>query len=221
MLAIPRVLSRELRPWARLLEDPFFEPHTANSLFRFPQQLQSSFNSFTPSFDVKETKDSYVLDGELPGITDKSSLDLTFVDPHTLVIKGRVERNNESGKPEDTAADATTTNSAPATPAESETSSTNYHAPMVEEEGGEATVSATEGAVTKAASAPTEVQKQQNPENPNKYWIRERYVGEFQRSFSFPHKVDHDAVKASLKDGILSVVVPKKANEPARKINVE
>jgi len=41
-----------------------------------------------------------------------------------------------------------------------------------------------------------------------KYWISERATGSFSRQFSFPQPVDSDAVKASLKNGILSIVVP-------------
>ncbi|KAL2430824.1 30 kDa heat shock protein [Exophiala dermatitidis] len=41
------------------------------------------------------------------------------------------------------------------------------------------------------------------------YWVSERQVGEFARSFAFPNPVDQDNVKASLKNGILSVIVPK------------
>ncbi|RVD82488.1 uncharacterized protein DFL_006914 [Arthrobotrys flagrans] len=185
MLSFPRLISREMRPWLRLFEELEGSTPQHNS------PLRSQLSSFTPSFDVKETKDSYVLDGELPGVTDKSALDLNFVDENTLVVKGRVERNTETGSP-----------------------STKSHAPSVEEEGG------TSASVTKAPGTSTEVEKKQ--ENGDKYWIRERYVGEFQRAFSFPHSVDHEAVKASLKDGILSIVVPKKTKaEGFRKINIE
>lgn len=48
-----------------------------------------------------------------------------------------------------------------------------------------------------------------------KYWVRERPVGEFQRTFSFPGKVDRDGVKASLKDGVLKVFVPKEVRKEA------
>jgi hypothetical protein len=55
------------------------------------------------------------------------------------------------------------------------------------------------------------------------YWVMERPVGEFHRSFTFPSKVDQDGVKASLRNGILSVLVPKaKAQAPnATKITIE
>ncbi|KAK6360518.1 hypothetical protein TWF730_006659 [Orbilia blumenaviensis] len=198
MLSFPRLVSREMRPWLRLFEE--LESSTPQHYNSFRSQL----SSFTPSFDIKETKDSYVLDGELPGVTDKSALDLTFVDENTLVVKGRVERNTETGKPSTTA----TTEAA----AENK-DATNYHAPSVEEEG-------ESSAVTKTAGTSTEVEKKQ--ENGEKYWVRERYVGEFQRAFNFPQSVDHEAVKASLKDGILSIVVPKKTKpEGFRKITIE
>ncbi|KAK7883480.1 hypothetical protein LTR67_011230 [Exophiala xenobiotica] len=47
------------------------------------------------------------------------------------------------------------------------------------------------------------------------YWCSERGVGEFARTFGFPTPIDQDKVKASLKDGVLHVVVPKteKANK--------
>lgn len=54
-----------------------------------------------------------------------------------------------------------------------------------------------------------------------RYWASERSVGEFQRTFSFPSRVDQDGVKASLKNGILSVVVPKATAPATKKITVE
>ena len=55
----------------------------------------------------------------------------------------------------------------------------------------------------------------------HRYWASERSVGEFQRTFSLPGRVDQDAVKASLKDGILSIVVPKSTASSVRKITLE
>ncbi|KAL9118111.1 MAG: hypothetical protein Q9187_005348, partial [Circinaria calcarea] len=54
-----------------------------------------------------------------------------------------------------------------------------------------------------------------------KYWVTERSVGEFHRSFSFPTRVDQDNVKASLKNGILSVIVPKMSAPTSRRIEIE
>lgn len=58
--------------------------------------------------------------------------------------------------------------------------------------------------------------KQQQP----RYWISERSVGEFQRSFSFPTAVDVEKVKAGLEHGILKVTVPKVEHKGGRKITI-
>jgi len=57
--------------------------------------------------------------------------------------------------------------------------------------------------------------------NKYRYWASERSVGEFQRSFSFPGRVDQSNVRASLKNGILSVVVPKDAVSGTKKIAIQ
>ncbi|KAI0992375.1 hypothetical protein K3495_g15811 [Podosphaera aphanis] len=54
-----------------------------------------------------------------------------------------------------------------------------------------------------------------------KVWVRERSVGEFSRSFSFPAPVDQDNVKASMKNGILSVLIPKQQKHERRKITIQ
>jgi HSP20 family molecular chaperone IbpA len=55
----------------------------------------------------------------------------------------------------------------------------------------------------------------------HRYWASERTVGEFSRTFSFPTRVDQDNVKASLKNGILSVLVPKATASATKKITIE
>ncbi|KAI8086279.1 HSP20-like chaperone [Halteromyces radiatus] len=41
------------------------------------------------------------------------------------------------------------------------------------------------------------------------WWKSERVTGSFSRSFTFPHSINGDAIKASYKDGILIVTIPK------------
>lgn len=55
----------------------------------------------------------------------------------------------------------------------------------------------------------------------HRYWASERTVGEFSRTFSFPNRVDQDNVKASLKNGILSILVPKATASATKKITIE
>lgn len=53
------------------------------------------------------------------------------------------------------------------------------------------------------------------------YLRLERPYGTFSRSFSLPTTVDYEKVKASQKDGILRIVLPKKEETKPKQIKVE
>lgn len=130
--------------------------HFLDELSRAPHSRRGS--GFTPNFDVHETPQEYVLEGELPGLEDKKALTIEFTDEKTLHIAGKIERNTGSKK-----------------------------------EG--------EGV---------------------KYWVSERSVGNFERSFTFPEEVDLEGVKAGLEDGVVRVRVPKREKRKERfRITVE
>jgi HSP20 family protein len=48
----------------------------------------------------------------------------------------------------------------------------------------------------------------------------ERGHGEFSRTFRLPHGVDPERVSAELKDGLLTIVVPKSAEHGPRRVDV-
>lgn len=155
---------------------PFF--NLFNDTFSELQKLSDNASrTFAPKFDVKEAKDNYVLEGELPGI-DQKDVVIEFSDEQTLTIRGRTERTKEEG-----------TKPTPAT--------------EVDGKGEPVQESASKEV---AATGPNEVAKH---EPQHTYWVSERSVGEFARSFSFPNPVDQENVKASMRNGILSIVVPK------------
>ncbi|KAI0997235.1 hypothetical protein K3495_g10949 [Podosphaera aphanis] len=54
-----------------------------------------------------------------------------------------------------------------------------------------------------------------------KFWVTERNVGHFSRSFSFPDRVDQDNVKATMKNGILNIIVPKAKRVEGRRIVIQ
>ncbi|KAE8363219.1 HSP20-like chaperone [Aspergillus caelatus] len=59
-------------------------------------------------------------------------------------------------------------------------------------------------------------------EKDGSWWVSERSMGDFRRSFCFPSPVDRDATHAHLRDGILTVTVPKTMkHEETKKITVE
>lgn len=79
----------------------------------------------------------------------------------------------------------------------------------------------TEEGEGKGKGKAAEGQNNGQAENRPKYWVSERSVGEFSRSFSFPGPVDIDRVKASLEHGILKVIVPKREKKQGRRIQVQ
>ncbi|KAL4811786.1 HSP20-like chaperone [Aspergillus spinulosporus] len=126
----------------RALDD--FDSSLANRSF------DNQFTAFAPRFDLRETKDSYHLDGELPGV-EKKDLEIEFPDRNTLNIRGHSEASSSK-------------------------------------EGAEGT-----------------------------WWYVERSTGDFRRSFNFPTPVDCDHVDATLKNGVLSITIPKSEETPTGK----
>jgi len=181
---------------------------TGSTSFASPER--GSSRVFAPRFDVKETKETYELYGELPGI-EQSNVNIEWSDDHTLIISGHTEKKVERSNIPEAAEDFDVVDNDTA----SEKSS-SYHKPSVEEEGeaSAATPAEQEQAVTK--TEPKQVTKA--PEAPkSRFWVSERSYGRFHRTFQFPGHVAHDAVKANLKNGILEIVIPKaKAPEPRR-----
>jgi HSP20 family protein len=170
------------------------------------QAHASNPRSFAPRFDVKESKETYELYGELPGV-DQSNINIEWSDDTTLTISGHTEKHYESSGPAEVAevsdSDASAGNG-------------NYQKPTVEE-AGEATKKPSETALAQTASKPVA----KHASGKSRYWITERSVGSFNRTFQFPQRVEHDAVKANLKDGILHIAIPKaKAREP-RKVSID
>jgi HSP20 family protein len=195
MSLFPR-FTQEFAPMFRL-----FDEYERNAFRDLDTQFKS-VSSFTPKFDVKETPHTYELHGELPGIEQKD-ITIEWTDNNTLSISGRHEHVREEGqRPQP----ASIENSKEAKKIE------NKRQPTVEDES------------SNAESSQVARQSQQDvaeATQQNKYWVSERSVGEFHRSFAFPARVDQDAVKASLKNGILSVVVPKREGAQRRKVEIE
>ena len=54
----------------------------------------------------------------------------------------------------------------------------------------------------------------------DRYFAYERSYGAFSRSFVLPEGADVDKLKADLKDGVLQIVVPKRAEVQARRVEI-
>lgn len=115
-------------------------------------------NCATPSVDVKQTEDSYVLDMDLPGKTE-NDVDLTLKDD-VLTIASHEDTTKEAKSRDD------------------------------EKENGE-------------------------------WLIRERRSYSFTRRFTLPQDVNTEGVNASFKNGVLTVVMPRKPAAEAKKIAIQ
>ncbi|KAG9700946.1 30 kDa heat shock protein, partial [Aureobasidium melanogenum] len=219
MFSFPRFPSGEFAPLFRLLDD-----YASHQISRQGDDFGnfgnlSQLRSFQPRFDVKEVKDGYELHGELPGV-DQKDIQIEFTDAQTLSIKGRTERHRESGTPP-AALEGQQEKGRITSGEETPDSSTHhYQKPTVEDENA-AQSSNTEQQITATDNQNQQVQQQTEQRPQSRYWVSERSVGEFSRSFAFPSRVDQDNVRASLKDGILSIIVPKASAPTTRKINIE
>ena len=58
-------------------------------------------------------------------------------------------------------------------------------------------------------------------EEKGEYYRREMSYGEYQRTVPLPHAVDGDNARASFKDGVLELTLPKVEKTARKKVNVE
>jgi HSP20 family protein len=199
MSLFPR-FTQEFSPLFRLLDD-----YERQALRPVP-----ALQTFSPKFDVKEHKDSYELHGEFPGVEQKD-INIEWTDANTLTITGKHETVREEGTRPGQAIEGQESSKA--------IEGDKAHQPTVEDESAEKTSEAN-GSETQVARQSQQQVSKKSDDQP-KYWVSERSVGSFHRSFNFPVRVDQEGVKASLKNGILSVIVPKAKKEAPRKVNIE
>ncbi|PHH89452.1 hypothetical protein CDD83_6038 [Cordyceps sp. RAO-2017] len=148
--------------------------------------------AWQPKFDLHETEKNYELYGELPGI-NKENVHIEFIQPQTLLVSGKVERTRSTSK---------------------------YEGPTSEGESSKKLPKGSDERGTKAEThQPTsDTAHESSPSGDIKYWLTERSIGEFSRSFNFPSPVDHDSIAAKFKDGVLNIVVPKARKHESRRI---
>lgn len=127
----------------------------------------NSRGSYVPKVDVKETKDAYTLEMELPGRTE-NDVDIQL-DRNILTISSK----NDEKKAEKCGSGDCGKND-----------------------------------------------KNEKSEEP-KWLIRERKVCGFSRSFSLPNDADGENINASFKNGILTVVVSRKAVNVPKRIEIK
>ncbi|CVL12619.1 hypothetical protein FPRO06_08977 [Fusarium proliferatum] len=166
-----------------------------------------------PRFEAHETEDSFVLYGELPGM-NKEHVTVEFPEPRKLVVSGKVERFTEEPKPVETTTEQTAPTPVTDSDNEDTRSRSSYQATVeddVDDDEFEVLSHTSEKSKTVTQPEPetlSEKVQEEQPEQPEEP-RRSGYSKEFSRYFTFPTYINHDAVTADLKDGLLTVVIPK------------
>jgi HSP20 family molecular chaperone IbpA len=188
-------------------------------------------NCFIPRFDLEEDAHNYYLYGDIPGATI-DAITIEAHTNHTLQIYGKTLRLGVALSQQDQEPEVSTAGSdfvhvpisnhntkessfqpPPLPPPSDATNATTNPAPI-------------QGQAPYFPPPPTQQQVTQNHphherhktfsgtnaprEQTHHILLSERLVGDFHRTFAFPSPVVEDGVKASLENGVLSLVVPKK-----------
>jgi HSP20 family protein len=117
---------------------------------RSDRSLAFGGSLFAPRFDVKETKDGYVIKADLPGVKDEL-VDVSLTGNQLTISGQREEEPRDEGE---------------------------------------------------------------------QYFMVERTHGSFARTFSLPDSVDSEHVTAVLKDGVLTLHIPKRPEAQPRRIGI-
>ena len=148
--------------------------------------------------NVSETETEYKLEVEVPGY-QKSEINLEYgQDGKVLIVSGKTEKSYEEGTPPGAG------------------SARGVTVEEVPEEGEKPSQPASTSTAVAETSKDTSVGSPAAP----KYWVSERSVGSFSRSFSLPAGLDLAKASASLEHGVLTVVIPKAAKQNVRKITI-
>jgi HSP20 family molecular chaperone IbpA len=222
------------------------------------EQRQQRKRAFRARFDVRENKDGYELEGEVPGF-EQEHISIEVTDENTLKISGDTERKAEqlpteaapASEPQETETEAEKMDGVTLNESEtntgSDTESHKSYQPTVEDDfedlGAEtsSTISASSESeqpkepkgkekAVESINTETAVQPQAQPEAPvqqqpqvpeTREWLSERVHGSFERAFQFPTRIDAANVRAALKNGVLSIQVPKAPAPTIRQITIQ
>ena len=139
----------------------FFNPRFTSDLFDVIDRNFSDMDNFgcrtyAPKVDVQATKESYELEMELPGLTEKDV---------TIDLKDR-----------------------------------------------EITIASVDDAKEEKKEAKEEVKAT--------YLVKERVATHFSRSFTLPDDIDPEGVNDKFQNGLLTITIPRKAENKARRIAI-
>lgn len=185
-------------------------------------------NCFIPRFDLEEDAHNYYLYGDIPGAVVED-INVEAHDNHTLVIYGKTvrpgpgPREDESSK---TKEDAEFVKVSVEDHEHVHEKGHNEHKSAIPISSNEDQQAATSPGAPSFPPPPTQAtepehqhhqrhetnggQGAQRLQADHRILLSERLVGDFHRTFAFPEPVSEDGVRASMDNGVLSLVVPKR-----------
>lgn len=241
--ALSRLLEAEASPQrqtatkSRLPSSPAFD---VDALIRLldddetpkdgsPGLSSPSGSSSSRKFDIKECKNAYELRAEVPGLEQKN-IEIEFMDAKTLVIKGSLAKVEDTKPNEDEDNEGPADSEVPATIEDKADDKSDGNSDSSSSASAASSSNQTTVEEWPEEEPGTEIAKKgkgygtivkQNEESFNKYLIRECSTEKFKRTFTFLHKVDRNGAKASLKNGILTVMVPKQVKKGSERKKIE
>lgn len=198
------------RPFGLHLDDPFYDG--TNDPRRTGDHHHSHHDVVAPRFDVEETDDSYFLQGEFPGVTDKDEITLERCGPRTLAVMAHMPKfdiHKELGalSSHDTVGGINLSSKKEEAQAASDPMSPATQASQLE----------------RPVHVPG-VEPRTTAEDVNLlYRLSERRAGKLQRSFTFPTAVHLEGLKANFGHGLLKIKLPKSKVEDgeSHRISIE
>jgi HSP20 family molecular chaperone IbpA len=199
--------SRPLHIIGQLINDPWYTFDELRHRRHGGRERSGSSSSepvFVPEFDVHESENYYFLEGEFPGVKDKEDIHIEWVGHRNLVIDARIPKVDEEAE----------WGILLGPPARRE-----------KEEEYEADVEIGESADRRHRERDQGHHgEKRRHRDALREFLSERNIGQYSRSFSFPHEVDPDGLKARLSHGLLKIIVPKvrpEERETTRRIQIE
>jgi len=161
-------------------------------------------NYFMPRFDLEEDAQFYYLSGEIPGAKVE---DVTIEprDDHTLVIQGTTHSESAGSSAPVQDINHSHENQTPAP--------TEEHRKVEEVESSD--LNGKPASQSHPRSHPGHSTGENGAKNGFeqtgiKILLRERLVGNFFRTFAFPSPIHDEGIQASMENGVLSLLIPKK-----------
>ncbi|KAI9851078.1 MAG: hypothetical protein M1838_004510 [Thelocarpon superellum] len=172
-----------MSPWAEHLPTPKSLVHYFNRGEMSANERKVQRGVLSPDFDIRETDSHYFLEAELPGLEDKSAINMEWTSSRTLVVEGQMERPKLAAMWKEHAQDG----------------GALHRCPKCDDEAKD--------------DKDHEREHDHTSEDGSKFLLDERKIGPYRRAFSFPVDVDQSAMRAKLRVGLLEIKIPKQPQD--------